>query len=782
MVYYAKDTVRGMIPRVGGMKTLIDIYCFVLLILELVVVVCGVLVGRKKGDYTADLLRMYAAGLFAVFFNILYMQSADPVMAKLFYNFFYIGVDGAMIFMTRFILKYTKTQVHTKFFDYFIWGYATLDTASLLTNNVTDHMFVLERAMYNGEEYWRPHYFPLHYTHMGFCAILAIFTIIVLVNRLLRSPKPYKKMYWSILVVFWVILLVNLICYIIVPPIDVPSAFYALLAIAFCFLLVYASPKGLVESILANVVEDIDNGIVCFDFSGNCIYANTKAKALLEVEDDKVSDIQDAYYVKWIRNHLPDSVDYEYWDREYTVEGESHHFHIEFQRLKDTDNSTIGYFYKLTDKTAEMKAFQEGQYLATHDRLTGLYTKDYFFQKAEEIIKRSPEKERYMVCAQIKNFQVLNDLFGEEMSDKILVAQAALMKFSTIEDCIQGRISGEKFAMLITKENFNAEMTVKNLGRLHYMIDGRNYKLNIAMGVYNITDPDEDPQEMFEKASMAVETQDNDYQKTVVYYDNNLIQQIMQEREMADEFESAIKSNQFRMFLQPQMNADGKMVGAEALARWQHPQRGLIFPVDFLAVVEKTRLISLLDEYMWKQAAEKLREWKDQGYTEATISVNVSAKDFYYIDIYETLVDIVKKYEIDPSKMNLEIAEIELLSDTGPQIKELRRLQEFGFSIQIDDFGEGYSSLNLLQSLQASILKVDIRLLEHIPDETKMKKILNAIFTMVRSLDMQVITESVETEEQVEMLKELGCEMFQGYYFSRPIPVEEFEEKYLKAN
>ena len=745
-------------------------------------IVCAVLVGRKKGDYTADLLRMYTAGLFAVFFNILHMQSTDLTMAKLFYSLYFVGINGIVLYMVRFILIYTKTQVHTKLFRYFFWGCALLDAASMLTNNATDHMFVLERAVYGGEEYWKPHFTAFHYTHVTFCYIAVIFAIVVLINRLIRSPKPYKKMYFSILVVFWVILIVNLVCYITVPPVDVPSAFYALLAIAFCFLLVYASPKGLVEGILANVVEDIDNGIVCFDFSGNCIYANTKAKALLEVEDDKVSDIKDDYYVKWIRNHLPDSVDYEYWDREYTVEGESHHFHIEFQRLKDTDNSTIGYFYKLTDKTAEMKAFQEGQYLATHDRLTGLYTKDYFFQKAEEIIKRSPETERYMVCAHIKNFQVLNDLFGEEMGDKILVAQAALMKYSNMEDCIQGRISGDKFAMLITKENFNAEMTVKSLGRLHYMIDGRNYKLSVAMGVYNITDPEEDPQEMFEKASMAVETQDNDYQKTVVYYDTKLIQQIMQEKEMVDEFEHAIKSNQFRMFLQPQVDADGNMVGAEALARWQHPQRGLIFPVDFLAVAEKTRLISLLDEYMWKQAAEKLRQWKEQGYTDATISVNVSAKDFYYIDIYETLVDIVKKYEIDPSKMNLEIAEIELLSDAGPQIKELHRLQEFGFSIQIDDFGEGYSSLNLLQTIRASILKVDIRLLENIPDETKMKKILNAILTMGRALDMRVITESVETEEQVKMLKELGCEMFQGYYFSRPIPVEEFEEKYLKTN
>ena len=279
-----------------------------------------------------------------------------------------------------------------------------------------------------------------------------------------------------------------------------------------------------------------------------------------------------------------------------------------------------------------------------------------------------------------------------------------------------------------------------------------------------------------------MDSQVGDYQKTVVYYDAQLLQRVVKEKNMAEEFENALKNRQFRMFLQPQMDVEGNVLGAEALARWQHPQKGLIFPADFLSVVEKTRLISRLDEYMWEQAAEKLRAWKEQGYENAHISVNISAKDFYYIDIYETLVQIVKKYEIDPSRMNLEISETELLSDAEPQIRELNRLQEFGFSVQIDDFGKGYSSLNMLQSIQANLLKVDMKLINDIPDPVKMKKILNSIFTMARALDMEVITESVETKEQVELLTELGCSVFQGYYFSRPMPVEEFEEKYLKRS
>ncbi len=763
---------------------MVNIYSVILLVLELVPLFCYVKVGQKRSEYTTSLRQVYVAGMGALLFNVLFMQAPNQWLATFFDSVYYICIDWILLFMIQFAVLYTNTQISAFLHKYLFGGLVAMDSVSLLLNDVTGHMFTVRREDYNGLSYWSADFTSLHYLHLGICYLMSLFVVVILARRIVRSPKPYRKMYVSILGAFALVLVVNAVCYFFQSPIDLSLLFYVYLGVALCYFLVYASPKGLVESILANVVEDFDNAIVCFDFSGKCIYVNTNARKLLDLKDDKLNSVKDTFYVNWISSHAPDSVDYEYWDKEFSVDGESHHFHIEFQRLKGRENTTIGFFYKLIDKTAEIKAFQEGRYLATHDRLTGLYNRDYFFQKAEEIIRRNPDKERYMVCASIRNFQMMSELFGEEMGDKILVAQAALLKFTNFEDCIQGRISSDKFAMLITKDNFNAEMTVKNMGRLQYMIDGRNYKLNIGIGVYNITDCQESPQEMFEKACMAVETQvgNYDYQKTVVYYDTKLLQQIMKERDMADEFENALKTRQFRMFLQPQMDVDGRVVGAEALARWQHPQRGLIFPVDFLSVVEKTRLISRLDEYMWELAAEKLKQWKEEGFGEAQISVNISAKDFYYIDIYETLVNIINKYGIDPARMNLEISETELLSETAPQIKELNRLQDFGFSIQIDDFGKGYSSLNMLQTIRADLMKIDMRLLGEIPDPVKMRKILNAIITMAGSLDMEVITESVETEEQVKMLTELGCTKFQGYYFSKPISVEEFEEKFLRAN
>ncbi len=758
---------------------MIDIYSTVLLILLIPVAFCYVLVRRKKSEYTMPLLQVYWAGIGSVLFYVLFINASSAAAARFFDGLYYICVDWILLSMMSFILLYTNTRLHTKIFRYLFRIVAAVDILSLLVNNFTGHMFGIETAQYGGVDYWRAVHHGSFYLHLGGCYGMSLFVVILLINRAIRAPKPYKKMHVSILGVFAAVLVVNALCYYMRLPIDGSLVCYVLLGLSICYFLTYASPKGVVESILINVVEDIDNGIVCFDLTGQCIYVNKKARELLQLKGGDLSSVKDTFYSEWVRSHAPNAVDYEHWDIEYPVDGEDHQFYIEFQRLKDQNRSTVGYFYKLTDKTEEMKVFQEGQYLATHDRLTGLYTKDYFFQKAEEIIQRNPEKERYMVCADIKNFKLLNDLFGEEMGDKILVAQAALLKYTNYEDCIQGRISGEKFAMLISKENFNSEMLVKNTGRLQYMIDGKNYKLNIAMGVYNISDPSESPRDMYEKASMAAESQQNDYQKTVVYYDTKMLQQLLQEKSMTDEFENALKMRQFRMFLQPQMDSNGKLVGAETLARWQHPQRGLVFPVDFLSVVEKTALISHLDEYMWELAAERLKKWKDRGIEDVSISVNISAKDFYYINICDVFVGLINKYGISPERLNLEISELELLSDDGPQIQDLKQLQEYGFRLQIDDFGKGYSSLNALQALRANSLKVDMRLMGEAEDPDRSRRILNAIITMGNALDMEVVAERVETAEQVDMLKKLGCNVFQGYYFSRPIPVEEFEEKYL---
>ena len=211
---------------------------------------------------------------------------------------------------------------------------------------------------------------------------------------------------------------------------------------------------------------------------------------------------------------------------------------------------------------------------------------------------------------------------------------------------------------------------------------------------------------------------------------------------------------------------------------WQHPDKGLLAPGVFIDVLEKTGFVYRLDRYMWDKAVKQLAEWKKRGINDYHISVNISTKDFYLIDVYETFVGLVEKYDIDPKLLKLEITETALMSDFNKNMVIIKRLQKYGFDIEIDDFGSGYSSLNMLKDISADVLKIDMGFLRASENEVKGQDILESIIGLANKLGMRVITEGVEKKTQVDMLYDMGCKMFQGYYFSKPIPVDEFEKKY----
>jgi EAL domain-containing protein (putative c-di-GMP-specific phosphodiesterase class I) len=258
-----------------------------------------------------------------------------------------------------------------------------------------------------------------------------------------------------------------------------------------------------------------------------------------------------------------------------------------------------------------------------------------------------------------------------------------------------------------------------------------------------------------------------------------MTQKVVSDNRLVSEFDAALDQNQFEMFLQPQVRADGSLTSAEALVRWRHPERGLISPVEFIPVFEETGLIYRLDQRIWELAAQKLREWREEGHDDVKISVNISARDFYYLDIYKSFTELVEKYGIDPHMLNVEITETAIMMNLDKQLVLLDRLQKYGFHVEIDDFGSGYSSLNMLKNIHADVLKIDMGFLRETQNHKRTKIILNMIIELAKQLHMTVITEGVETEKQVEFLTKAGCDVFQGYYYSKPITVGEFEERYF---
>lgn len=416
-----------------------------------------------------------------------------------------------------------------------------------------------------------------------------------------------------------------------------------------------------------------------------------------------------------------------------------------------------------------------------YDALTKLYSRDYFFEKAQERILSNPEVDYYMVCTDIKDFKLINDLYGNEIADNLLVKEADLIRHYFQKDAVYGRIGSDKFAMCVPKETVWEADFFRLTDKLKGMFRKSSYQLQMYAGVYEMKDIKENIAVACDKANIAIESIKGDYQRTVAYYNRDFMQSEMQRKQVLSEFEVALRKQQFCIFLQPQTSKDGMANGAEALVRWYHPTKGLVMPGDFIDYLEQAGLIYKLDAYVWEQAAYRLAQWKKQGREDLHISVNISTKDFFYMDIHKTITDLVKKYEIAPENLRLEITETALATNFNEILEVINRLQDEGFIIEIDDFGSGYSSFNMLKDFRADVLKIDREFLNETENKKRSKTILEGIIALSVKMQMDVITEGVETREQVDMLTDMGCGTFQGYYFSKPITVQEFEKKYVEA-
>ena len=616
--------------------------------------------------------------------------------------------------------------------------------------------------------------------HLALCYVMVALTFIALIYKTIVSPRFYRKKYAVIVILLAVAIMVNAGFLFVGLEIDFSVLFYAVMGPLVRYFTFYYTPKNLALRTQSYVIEEIGNGVICFDVDGSCVYVNRAAKKLFTKwnEGEDIDRIE-KQYVRWReQNQGRDSA---YWEDELTVGGVKRFFGFEYLSMYDEDGASIGCFFRIEDKTEDMKRLRDEKYRATHDRLTGLYNREGFFDEAESFIREHAGESMYMLASNIKDFKLVNELFGDDKGDEILENEAKLLKENGAGNSVLGRIAGDRFVQIVLKKNFDEKHLLDNIKTLCSLMEDRIYKLHVYAGVYEIKDVNEPVQTMYDKANMAIERIKGDYNQVISYYDEGDMKRLMHEKSIVAEFDKALENGEFCMYLQPQFDSRGTLLGAEALVRWNHPKRGLLYPDSFVGILEKTGIIYKLDNFIWEKAAEKIKEWNAAGYEDYHISINISAKDFYYLDLYNVLTGIVRKYGIAPKHLNLEITETVIMSDVKMHMEILDRLQKFGFQIEIDDFGSGYSSLNTLKDIKADLLKIDMLFLRETDNQERSRKILKFIITMAKALNMDVITEGVETEKQLDFLSGIGCEMFQGFYFSKPIPVDKFEDKYFQS-
>ena len=536
-------------------------------------------------------------------------------------------------------------------------------------------------------------------------------------------------------------------------------------------------PEELIKLVSYGIQQD-DNGYLFLDNKGKCVYANRKAYSMFYVMEDL--DFLYETFNSW-RRGLGIEADATTWCRIYASTGKERLYRVRFRRVHDENGKIIGSVYVVQNVSDSLEGEYGEHYRLTHDDLTQLYNKEGFIAAVRSLLMNSEEEKSYvLVYSNIRDFKLINQLFGIDKGNDILVNIADAISQRVREEDVYGRINGDQFALCMPKERFDENEFKGAVKDVTTRLTSASYSVHMQLGVYEIRDKDMDISLMCDRAYMACKSITKDGACEIAWYSDDMLINALLEKEILSSFDFAIINRQFGIYLQPQVYADGKLFGAEALARWIHPENGIIQPGVFITVLEKADLIYKLDRYIWELAAKQLVQWKGTDMEDISISVNVSPKDLYYIDIREEFNNLVRKYGINPRNFNIEITETAVTTDVAKCAQLILGLQKDGFIVEIDDFGSGYSSLNMLKDINANILKIDMGFLRKTENQKRAQVILNYTIDMAHELGMGVITEGVETFTQLEFIKELGCEMFQGYYFDMPMPVDEFEKKFAE--
>lgn len=434
-----------------------------------------------------------------------------------------------------------------------------------------------------------------------------------------------------------------------------------------------------------------------------------------------------------------------------------------------TDKSTAG-----RDGEAGSTGFARASLEAPRiDAATGLLSKEAFFDEAAAYLRHSGARDVSIVCFDVDHFKLFNDLHGLDCGDELLryLGRALALRFSPDGAQPLARLAADTFALCAT------DIRPERVERILVDISSEcpnGIDAIVRAGVYRIEDPASPVSIMCDRAVIALRTVKGSYFDRVALYDPGMREALVLEREVVAGIESALREDRIELFLQPKCNIrTGKIVGAEALARWRHPERGIVAPGEFIPLIERNGLVRSLDLRVWEKTAAWIRGLIDEGVQPVPVSVNVSRADIYLVDVAAELHALVERYGIDPSLIEVEITESAYSERPDRIVAAFDALAERGFTVLMDDFGSGYSSLNMLKDINVDVLKIDMRFLDR--DDRRSKDIMESVIRMARWLDLPVIAEGVETREQVNFLLDVGCSYAQGYYYARPMEAAAFE-------
>ena len=420
---------------------------------------------------------------------------------------------------------------------------------------------------------------------------------------------------------------------------------------------------------------------------------------------------------------------------------------------------------------------------AGEDPLTGALTGERFYNKVEKYLHTHQGEKIALQYIDFENFKYINDVFGYEYGDKVLKKYAECMSDSLEKDELFCRLEADHFLAM------RLYTSKEQLLEIQQRVDKELLNQDILPGKHNIiimcgfcctedTKEELDARALANRANYAHKTIKNSSGKCYAFYDESIRKKMFKEVHISDQLEGALLNKEFIVYLQPKVSpADNRIMSAEALVRWKNTSGEWFLPGEFIPILEKRHLIGLLDQYVFEEVCRFL-SWRDKkGLSNVPISVNVSKTRFYSTDFVKEYTDIKEYYKIPDGMLEIEITETVACENLEYMSEVVNELHESGFLCSMDDFGTGYSSLSMLKGMEIDILKMDSLFFQEGKGTKKERTIVHGILRMIKELDMQTVAEGIETEEQVKFLKESGCDLIQGYYYYKPMPMDQFEQE-----
>ncbi len=466
-----------------------------------------------------------------------------------------------------------------------------------------------------------------------------------------------------------------------------------------------------------------------------------------------------------------------------TCDGERYYWYrVGMNSVYDAHGKRERIIGSLTDVDQELRRQEAFQKRAERDPLTGIYNQAAFYNRMDRMLEAHPDRRFAVIMMDIDKFKVVNDLYGMDGGNRALRDIAGVLEACLKDQGLCTRMYADVFCIFTEcRERSEVERLI-----LQILNGIRKTEFGPALtpyfGICNVERSDQSAVQLCEMAGFAHKAAKGSRSRRLLFYDDTMRQRLLTEKRIEDEMEHALKSGQFKVYLQPKYDLfSEKVVGAEALVRWEHPEEGMIAPDQFVPLFEKNGFIIELDHFVWDEACRELRSWLDLGFEPLPISVNVSRLHLRGYDLEQEVKDAADRRGIPHRLLELELTESLFFENLDHLRSVLNMLRKDGFVLNMDDFGSGYSSLNMLKDISVDTLKIDSGFFNETVSTEKGKTVIRHTVTMAKELNMKVVAEGVENQEEVDFLKEIGCSEIQGYYISAPIPMEEFEHKFLRS-